>query len=132
MSSFAGRGLPSPSVRVRPAGPPAASRAACRSPRGRPAAVHPGQGSTTAPRGHDPARAGHHPASADALRSLAERDPLDIPDLETAIIQLYALRVLPHMVFGSYGTATDDATTDRPITSGVDMFPGRYAPGRLT
>ncbi|MFI6722860.1 TetR/AcrR family transcriptional regulator [Streptomyces sp. R-74717] len=73
--------------------------------------------------------AGHHPAVADALRSLAERGRLDIPDLETAIIQLYALLVFPHMVFSSYGTAIDDATTDRLITSGIDMFLGHYAPG---
>lgn len=78
-------------------------------------------------RHHGPA--GHHPAVADALRSLAERGRLDIPDLETAIIQLYALLVFPHMVFSSYGTALDDATTDRLITSGVDMFLGHYALG---
>ncbi|MFF8973960.1 TetR/AcrR family transcriptional regulator [Streptomyces sp. NPDC014995] len=71
---------------------------------------------------------GHHPAVADALRTLAEQDRLVIPDLETAIIQLYALLVFPHMVFGSYGTHIDDDLTDRLITSGVDMFLSHYGP----
>ncbi|MCX4963542.1 TetR/AcrR family transcriptional regulator [Streptomyces sp. NBC_00654] len=74
--------------------------------------------------GHGPT--GHHPAVAEALRALADRGRLDIPDLETAVIQLYALLVFPHMVFGSYGTEIDDAATDRLITSGVDMFLGHY------
>lgn len=76
--------------------------------------------------GHGPE--GHHPAVADALRSLDDRGRLDIPDLETAIVQLYALLVFPHLVFSSYGTGIDDAATDRLITGGVDMFLGHYAP----
>ncbi|WP_406452021.1 TetR/AcrR family transcriptional regulator [Streptomyces sp. NBC_00876] len=71
---------------------------------------------------------GHHPAVADALRELAGRGRLVIPDLETAIIQLYALLVFPHLVFGSYGTTIDDEATDRLVTHGVDMFLGYYAP----
>lgn len=72
---------------------------------------------------HGPA--GHRPAVAQPRGT----GRLDISDLETAITRLYALLVLPHMVFSSYGTAIDDATTDRPVTSGVDMFLGHYAPG---
>jgi AcrR family transcriptional regulator len=71
---------------------------------------------------------GHHPAVATALRTLADQGRLVIPDLETAIIQLYALLVFPHMVFGSYGTHMDDGLTDRLITSGVDMFLSHYGP----
>ncbi|MEU1434760.1 TetR/AcrR family transcriptional regulator C-terminal domain-containing protein [Streptomyces sp. NPDC005775] len=67
-------------------------------------------------------------AVADALRELAGRGRPVIPDLETAIIQLYALLVFPHLVFGSYGTTIDDDATDRQITHGVDMFLGHYAP----
>ncbi|GLW47505.1 transcriptional regulator [Streptomyces sp. NBRC 14336] len=74
---------------------------------------------------------GHHPAVAKTLRTLAEQGRLVIPDLETAIIQLYALLVFPHMVFGSYATHIDDDLTDRLIASGVDMFLSHYAP-RLT
>ncbi|WP_328773870.1 TetR/AcrR family transcriptional regulator [Streptomyces sp. NBC_00286] len=70
----------------------------------------------------------HHPAVAGALHTLADQGRLVIPDTETAIIQLYALLVFPHMVFGSYGTHIDDDLTDRLITSGVDMFLDHYGP----
>lgn len=73
---------------------------------------------------------GHHPAVTNALRTLADQGRLVIPDLEAAIIQLYALLVFPHMVFGSYGTHIDDDLTDRLITSGVDMFLNHYGPPR--
>ncbi|MEV8308180.1 TetR/AcrR family transcriptional regulator [Streptomyces flavidovirens] len=76
--------------------------------------------------GHGPE--GHHPAVAAALRSLADQGRLLIPDLEAAIIQLYALLVFPHIVFSAYGTAIDDGLTERLITSGVDMFLGHYGP----
>ncbi|MCZ2523600.1 TetR/AcrR family transcriptional regulator [Streptomyces sp. HB2AG] len=79
-------------------------------------------------RDHGPA--GHHAAVAEALRALVDRGRLDIPDLETAIIQLYALLVHPHMVFGQYGTTIDDDLTDRLVTSGVDMFLGHYGADR--
>ncbi|MET9391243.1 TetR/AcrR family transcriptional regulator [Streptomyces sp. NPDC006624] len=71
---------------------------------------------------------GHHPAVAKALRTLAAQGRLVIPDLEAAIIQLYALVVFPHLVFGSYGTRIDDNLTERLVTSGVDMFLDHYAP----
>jgi AcrR family transcriptional regulator len=72
---------------------------------------------------------GHHPAVAGALRTLADQGRLVIPDLEVAIIQLYALLVHPHMVFSTYGTHIEDSLTDRLIVSGVDMFLGHYGPG---
>jgi AcrR family transcriptional regulator len=70
----------------------------------------------------------HHPAVADALRALAAQGRLTIPDLDTAIIQLYALLVFPHMVFSSYGTHIDKDFTERLIVSGVEMFLGYYGP----
>ncbi|MFG3496205.1 TetR/AcrR family transcriptional regulator [Streptomyces sp. NPDC047928] len=76
-------------------------------------------------RSHGPAA--HHPAVADALRTLADLGRLHVPDLEVAIIQLYALLVFPHMVFGQYGADLDDDLTDRLVTSGVDVFLARYA-----
>ncbi|MGW3730323.1 TetR/AcrR family transcriptional regulator C-terminal domain-containing protein [Streptomyces sp. NPDC000851] len=72
----------------------------------------------------------HHPAVAGALRALADQGRLVIPDLEAAIIQLYALLVFPHMVFSTYGTHIEDDLTDRLIVSGVDMFLRHYGPGR--
>ncbi|UUU21927.1 TetR/AcrR family transcriptional regulator C-terminal domain-containing protein [Streptomyces sp. DSM 40750] len=78
--------------------------------------------------GHGPE--GHHPAVAGALRALADQGRLVIPDLEAAIVQLYALLVFPHMVFSTYGTHMDESLTDRLIVSGVDMFLGHYGPGR--
>ncbi|MEU5112927.1 TetR/AcrR family transcriptional regulator [Streptomyces longwoodensis] len=76
--------------------------------------------------GHGPE--GHHPAVAGALRTLADQGRLVIPDLEAAIIQLYALLVFPHMVFSTYGTHIEDDLTDRLIVGGVDMFLGYYGP----
>jgi AcrR family transcriptional regulator len=77
-------------------------------------------------RGHGPE--GHHPAVAGALRALADQGRLVIPDLEAAIIQLYALLVFPHMVFSTYGTRIDDDLTGRLVSSGVDMFLAYYGP----
>ncbi|MGP4051963.1 TetR/AcrR family transcriptional regulator [Streptomyces sp. 2A115] len=74
--------------------------------------------------GHGPE--GHHPAVAGTLRALADQGRLVIPDLEAAIIQLYALLVFPHIVFGTYGTGIDEDLTDRLVTSGVDMFLSHY------
>ncbi|MFJ3306966.1 TetR/AcrR family transcriptional regulator [Streptomyces sp. NPDC086549] len=70
----------------------------------------------------------HHPAMAGALQHLVDKGRLDIPDIEVAILQLYALMVYPHLVFSAHGTSLDDDLTERLITSGVDMFLGHYAP----
>ncbi|MFI1826671.1 TetR/AcrR family transcriptional regulator [Streptomyces sp. NPDC020412] len=70
----------------------------------------------------------HHPEVARALRALADRGRLVIPDLEVATIQLHALLVHPHLVFGHYGATIDDELTERLVVSGVDMFLEHYAP----
>ncbi|MGW4204134.1 TetR/AcrR family transcriptional regulator [Streptomyces sp. NPDC004726] len=70
----------------------------------------------------------HHPAVADALRALVDRGRLTIPDLEVATIQLHALLVHPHLVFGHYGATIGDELTDQLVVSGVDMFLKYYAP----
>lgn len=77
-------------------------------------------------RAHGPA--GHHPAVADALRTLADRGLLDIPDLEVAVLQLYSLLVFPQMVFEQYGTELAEELSERLVTDGVEMFLRRYAP----
>ncbi|MGW7365344.1 TetR/AcrR family transcriptional regulator C-terminal domain-containing protein [Streptomyces sp. NPDC054841] len=67
-----------------------------------------------------------HPAVAGKLRTPADQDRLVIPDLETAITQLYSLLVFPRMVFSAYSAHIDDDLTERLITSGVDMFLSHY------
>ncbi|MFD0148819.1 TetR/AcrR family transcriptional regulator [Streptomyces sp. NPDC055721] len=76
-------------------------------------------------RAHGPA--GHHPAVADALRTLADRGLLEIPDLEVAVLQLYSLLVFPQMVFEQYGTELAEELSERLVTDGVEMFLRRYA-----
>ncbi|MER8042504.1 TetR/AcrR family transcriptional regulator [Streptomyces sp. NPDC094032] len=80
----------------------------------------------TAWREHGPA--GHHPAVADALRTLAERGRLEIPDLEVAVLQLYSLLVFPQLVFEQYGTELTEDLAERLLVDGVGMFLRRYAP----
>ncbi|MFE5912730.1 TetR/AcrR family transcriptional regulator [Streptomyces wedmorensis] len=77
-------------------------------------------------RAHGPA--GHHPAVAEALRTLADRGLLEIPDLEVAVLQLYSLLVFPQMVFEQYGTELDEELSERLVVDGVEMFLRRYAP----
>ncbi|MGW0121260.1 TetR/AcrR family transcriptional regulator [Streptomyces sp. NPDC003327] len=74
---------------------------------------------------HGPA--GHHPAVADALRALADRGLLAVPDLEVAVLQLYSLLVFPQMVFEQYGTELGDGLSERLLVDGVEMFLRRYA-----
>ncbi|MFF5423435.1 MULTISPECIES: TetR/AcrR family transcriptional regulator [unclassified Streptomyces] len=76
-------------------------------------------------RAHGPT--GHHPAVADALRALADRGRLEIPDLEVAVLQLYSLLVFPQMVFEQYGADLGDELSERLLADGVEMFLRRYA-----
>ncbi|MFB7832979.1 TetR/AcrR family transcriptional regulator [Streptomyces sp. NPDC056056] len=76
-------------------------------------------------RAHGPA--GHHPAVTNALRTLADRGLLDIPDLEVAVLQLYSLLVFPQMVFEQHGTELGEELGDRLVVDGVEMFLRRYA-----
>ncbi|MFD3991659.1 TetR/AcrR family transcriptional regulator [Streptomyces sp. NPDC058583] len=77
-------------------------------------------------RAHGPA--GHHPAVTNALRTLADRGLLDIPDLEVAVLQLYSLLVFPQMVFEQHGTELGEELGERLVVDGVEMFLRRYAP----
>ncbi|MGW1926370.1 TetR/AcrR family transcriptional regulator C-terminal domain-containing protein [Streptomyces massasporeus] len=77
-------------------------------------------------RAHGPA--GHHPAVTNALRTLADRGLLDIPDLEVAVLQLYSLLVFPQMVFEQHGTELGEELGERLVVDGVEMFLLRYAP----
>jgi TetR/AcrR family transcriptional repressor of mexJK operon len=76
-------------------------------------------------RQHGPDRA--RPALAAAFERLITAGRLTMPDVETAILQLYALVLYPHLVHSAYGTTLDPVTTERLIDSGVDMFLSFYA-----
>lgn len=76
-------------------------------------------------REHGPDRAA--PALAAAFDRLIADDRLTMPDVGTAIIQLYALVLYPHLVHSTYGATVDPDTTSRLIDTGVDMFLQYYA-----
>jgi hypothetical protein len=63
------------------------------------------------------------------LQRLSRRGELDIPDIEVAVVQLYALTLYPHLISGSYGALLDTDLAERLITKGVDMFLSYYRPG---
>ncbi|MFD0683889.1 TetR/AcrR family transcriptional regulator [Actinomadura fibrosa] len=54
--------------------------------------------------------------------ALGARDDLDIPDMDLALVQFYALVLYPHIVHSAYGEKLDPQFTDDLITRGVDMF----------
>ncbi|TDD54483.1 TetR/AcrR family transcriptional regulator [Kribbella antibiotica] len=76
-------------------------------------------------REHGPDRAA--PALAAAFERLIADDRLTMPDIDTAIVQLYALVLYPHLVHSTYGATVDPHTTSRLIDTGVDMFLQYYA-----
>ncbi|WP_306325468.1 TetR/AcrR family transcriptional regulator C-terminal domain-containing protein [Streptomyces venezuelae] len=65
---------------------------------------------------------------ADALRALADRGLLDVPDTEVAVLQLYSLLVFPQMVFEQHGAELTEDLAERLVVDGVEMFLRRYAP----
>jgi AcrR family transcriptional regulator len=75
-------------------------------------------------REHGPDRA--RPGLVAAFEQLIDAGRLTMPDVDTAIIQLYALVLYPHLVHSTYGVALDQRTTERLIDSGVDMFLSYY------
>ena len=76
-------------------------------------------------REHGPDRA--RPALAAAFERLIKTGRLTMPDVDTAILQLYALVLYPHLVHATYGATLDPRTTDQLIESGVEMFLQYYA-----
>ncbi|MGW1835865.1 TetR/AcrR family transcriptional regulator [Streptomyces sp. NPDC002067] len=60
---------------------------------------------------------------AAALKSHAD---LDIPDMELAILQFYALVLYPHIVHSGYGERLSPDLAERLVERGVDMFLGYY------
>lgn len=79
----------------------------------------------TAWREHGPDRA--RPTLAAAFERLIAAGRLTMPDVDTAILQLYALVLYPHLVHSTYGATLDERTTGKLIDTGVEMFLQYYA-----
>ncbi|MFC7449258.1 TetR/AcrR family transcriptional regulator [Rhodococcus daqingensis] len=60
------------------------------------------------------------------VAALRDRDELDIPNMDLAVIQFYALVLYPHIIHSAYGDRLDDELTEELITTGVDMFLNYY------
>ncbi|WP_018349063.1 TetR/AcrR family transcriptional regulator [Longispora albida] len=71
-----------------------------------------------------PSRA--YPALAEAFGQLAAEGRLVMPDVELAIVQLYALVLYPHLVHSAYGVTLGADLTTGLIEHGVDMFLAYY------
>jgi TetR/AcrR family transcriptional repressor of mexJK operon len=63
---------------------------------------------------------------ADQLHQLIARGELDIADVDTAVVQLFALTLYPHLVYSSEGAQVPPELTEQLIVKGVDMFLGYY------
>ena len=62
------------------------------------------------------------PALTEAFRELIAEGRLDMPNVDVAIIQLYALVLYPHLIHSAYGVKLSAEVTEALIESGVDMF----------
>lgn len=62
------------------------------------------------------------PALLDTFRRLIGEGRLEMPDVETAIIQFYALVLYPHLIHSAYGVGLPADTTRALNETGVDMF----------
>jgi len=58
--------------------------------------------------------------------ALRDREDLEIPDMDVAIIQFYALVLYPHIVHSAYGEHLDTVLAEQLIDSGVEMFLTHY------
>jgi TetR/AcrR family transcriptional repressor of mexJK operon len=64
---------------------------------------------------------------ADEFRKRVDAGELDIPDIELALVQLYALVLYPHFAHAAYGERIDEKRTQDLISRGVDMFLAYYS-----
>ncbi|GIF69409.1 TetR family transcriptional regulator [Asanoa ishikariensis] len=69
-----------------------------------------------------------YPTMESALRKLVANRALEIPDVEVAVLQLYALTLYPHLVAGLYGDKLRPALGERLSVQGVDLFLAYYTP----
>ncbi|MEV6444225.1 TetR/AcrR family transcriptional regulator [Amycolatopsis sp. NPDC051716] len=63
------------------------------------------------------------------FRKRIEAGELAIPDIELALIQLYALVLYPHFTHAAYGEQLGEERTHDLINRGVDMFLAYYSAG---
>ncbi|GLZ76373.1 hypothetical protein Afil01_11800 [Actinorhabdospora filicis] len=66
------------------------------------------------------------PGLAAIFGRLVAEGRLEMPDVDLAIVQLYALVLYPQLIHNQYGTPLDAKTTEALIDGGVDMFLGYY------
>jgi TetR/AcrR family transcriptional repressor of mexJK operon len=64
---------------------------------------------------------------AEEFRRRIDAGELDIPDIDLALVQLYALVLYPHFAHIAYGERIDDKRAQELIDRGVDMFLTYYA-----
>ncbi len=67
---------------------------------------------------------------AEEFRRRIDLGELDIPDIELALVQLYALVLYPHFAHIAYGERIDEKRADELVDRGVDMFLGYYSARR--
>jgi TetR/AcrR family transcriptional repressor of mexJK operon len=64
---------------------------------------------------------------AEELRRRIDAGELDIPDIDSALIQLYGLVLYPHFTHIAYGERIDKKRANDLINRGVDMFLTYYS-----
>jgi TetR/AcrR family transcriptional regulator, mexJK operon transcriptional repressor len=50
-----------------------------------------------------------------------------VPDVDVAVMRLFALTLYPHFFFSSFGDKLEDDLAERLLTEGVPRFLARYA-----
>jgi hypothetical protein len=64
---------------------------------------------------------------AEEFRRRIDAGELEIPDVELALVQLYALVLYPHFAHIAYGERIDEERARDLINRGVDMFLTYYS-----
>ena len=67
-----------------------------------------------------------HPVLAELLTALSDKGELDVPDIDVAVLHLFALTLYPHLVYNTLGASLDPQLGDRLIDTGIDMFLDHY------
>ena len=64
---------------------------------------------------------------AEEFRKRIDAGELAIPDVDLALVQLYALVLYPHFTHAAYGERIGEQRTDDLVNRGVDMFLAYYS-----